>query len=533
MPAVIVLVCVQNFQDYILDNIEQLLELDAQRPIFVLTNEYLMHHFEQLNAPVRVLPVESLEDTYNYLGTSTLDATFRGGFWQLTSARFFYIYAFMKQHEVTDVVHFENDVLSYYSVGTLENCVDRSCMHIPFDSLERNIASIVYIPSHIVLKAILDKYDYSVDDMHNFSRIRRETNLIRGLPICVAPPNALLKEEVRFVTDGYNRFNGFIFDAAAMGQYIGGTDPCNNAEPKDTVGFVNETCVIKYADFASFEWRQGRPFLRIRGGGPLVPIFNLHIHCKNLKKFRINQQQDKMFDVVVPLGPNDMDRINQQLEHVRRNVVGCRHIYVISSQPNWAPADGRGVKVVDERVFPFNITDVAGILGKSKRNGWYLQQLLKLYAGLVIPELSDIYLVIDADTFFLKLTRFFDGNTPLYNTGDEYHPPYFEHMARMHPSFVRRSTRSGICHHMLFNKNIILELMSLIDTPFWIKFLESVDISHVEGSGASEYELYITYILGRHSDKFKIRPLMWKNTTIGNGNDENLDYISCHWYLGK
>lgn len=532
MPAVIVLVCVQNFQDYILDNIDQLVELNAQRPIFVLTNEYLMHHFEHLCEPVRVLPVEGLEDTYNYLGASTLDATFRGGFWQLASARFFYIYAFMKQHEVTDVVHFENDVLSYYSVGTLENCIDRSCMHIPFDSLERNIASIVYIPSHTILKAILDRYDYNVDDMHNFSRIRRETpNLIKGLPICVAPPNAQ-KEEVRFVTEGYDKFNGFIFDAAAMGQYIGGIDPRNVSDGKDTVGFVNETCVIKYADFASFEWRQGRPFLRINGG-PLVPIFNLHIHCKNLKKFRISPPC-RPFDVVVPLGPNDVDRIDQQLEHVRRNVVGCRHIYVISSQPNWAPADGRGVKVVDERVFKFTLADVAAILGKSTRNGWYLQQLLKLYAGIVIPELSDIYLVIDADTFFLRPTRFFDGNTPLYNTGDEYHPPYFEHMARLHPSLVRRSVRSGICHHMLFNKNIVIELMSLVvddDRPFWVKMLECVDPAQMEGSAMSEYELYITYILGRHSDKFRFRQLNWTNTTVINGLDMNYDYVSCHWYL--
>jgi len=518
MPAVIVLVCVQNFQDYILDNIEQLLELDAHRPIFVLTNEYLMHHFDHFAEPVRVLPVEGLEDTYHYLSMSTLDGTFRGGFWQLTSARFFYIYAFMKQHEVSDVVHFENDVLSYYSVGTLENCVDHTCMHIPFDSLERNIASIVYIPSHTILKAILDRYDYSVDDMHNFSRIRRETNLIRGLPICVAPPNAQ-KEEVRFVTSEYSRFNGFIFDAAAMGQYIGGVDP-RNSDAKDTTGFVNETCVIKYADFASFEWRGGRPFLRIKGG-PLVPIFNLHIHCKNLKKFRISVFA---FDVVVPLGPNDVDRIDQQLDHVRRNVVGCRHIYVISSQP----LTTHKARVIDERAFPFSIEDVANVLGKSGRNGWYLQQLIKLYAGLVIPELSDTYLVVDADTFFLRPTRFFDSGMPLYNTGDEYHPPYFEHMARMHPSFVRRSPRSGICHHMLFNRDIVFEMMSLIDGPFWVKFLECVDPTEMEKSGASEYEMYFHYILGHHHEKIQIRPLKWANTTISNGHD--LDYVSCHWY---
>jgi hypothetical protein len=39
---------------------------------------------------------------------------------------------------------------------------------------------------------------------------------------------------------------------------------------------------------------------------------------------------------------------------------------------------------------------------KQNRNGWYLQQLLKLYASFVIKDLLNDYLVIDADVYFLK-----------------------------------------------------------------------------------------------------------------------------------
>jgi len=76
-----------------------------------------------------------------------------------------------------------------------------------------------------------------------------------------------------------------IFDAAAIGQYIGGVDPRNI--PGDTRGFINETCVVKYNDF-TIEWTCGddgikRPFLCHENNK--IPIFNLHIHCKRVSDY--------------------------------------------------------------------------------------------------------------------------------------------------------------------------------------------------------------------------------------------------------
>jgi hypothetical protein len=64
---------------------------------------------------------------------------------------------------------------------------------------------------------------------------------------------------------------------------LGGVDPRN--APGDTRGFVNETCIIKF-DKYSFFWKTDgikRPFIMIDGNE--YPIFNLHIHSKNLKDF--------------------------------------------------------------------------------------------------------------------------------------------------------------------------------------------------------------------------------------------------------
>jgi hypothetical protein len=63
---------------------------------------------------------------------------------------------------------------------------------------------------------------------------------------------------------------------------VGGVDPRNAAG--DTRGFVNETCVIKYKEEGEIIWREvdgfNKPFIKIFTKE--VPIFNLHIHCKNL-----------------------------------------------------------------------------------------------------------------------------------------------------------------------------------------------------------------------------------------------------------
>ena len=90
-------------------------------------------------------------------------------------------------------------------------------------------------------------------------------------------------EEINFVSENFKDFN-LIFDAAAMGQYLGGIDPKNDSS--NTIGFVNETCVIKYNNYKFFYNvidNIKKPFLLINN----IPfrVFNLHIHSKNLKNF--------------------------------------------------------------------------------------------------------------------------------------------------------------------------------------------------------------------------------------------------------
>jgi hypothetical protein len=284
----IVLVSVGNFQEYILDNIHQLIRLGHEN-IWVLTNSRFFERFSEYTCKIKLIAIELLDDSFRFYENSKLDKRFREGFWTLTSLRFFYIYEFMRVYNISNVIHLENDVLIYYHCDTIIERFDKTYVYLPFDTYSRNIASIMFIPSASVFKSVLDHYDFNTNDMENFSNIMKVTGLIRNLPIFIG--NDLFvnsystsSDEYSFVTSNFERFGGFIFDAAAIGQYLGGVDPRNISG--DSTGFVNETCIIKYNTY-SFVWKLiddiKRPFIIIDGNK--IPIFNLHIHSKNLLRF--------------------------------------------------------------------------------------------------------------------------------------------------------------------------------------------------------------------------------------------------------
>lgn len=245
-------------------------------------------------------------------------------------------------------------------------------------------------------------------------------------------------------------------------------------------------------------------------------------------------ERREMFDIIIPVGPNDLDIIRQQIPYTLKNIIGRRRVYLITCIND---LEVPGCITISEARFPFDKTVIHQIFRQeTPRAGWYLQQLIKLYAAQIIPELSEKYLVIDADTFFLKPTEFIIEGRAAYNFGTEYYTYYFEHMLRMNSKFVRHATNSGICHHMMFETQFVQEIFNLIEVqhkkPFWQVFLEQVQ--DISGSGASEYELYYNYMIGNHPDKIILRPLKWKNVMVPDfGLFKGFDYVSYHYYNRK
>lgn len=198
------------------------------------------------------------------------------GFWRYSKERFFYLYAFMKDFEVANVIHLESDVLLYRDIREIFPLLQKRYpgMAVPFDAPNRGIGSFVYIQDIKALKAYLDEAikNPGANDMQLFAKLRetKPQEVIASLPIFPDDPEM-----------------DSLFDAAAIGQYFGGVDQRNHANHTPFT-FVNETSEMK-PDQYTYLWtkdRSGRsiPHL-IDQTGKKWQINNLHIHSKDLRQF--------------------------------------------------------------------------------------------------------------------------------------------------------------------------------------------------------------------------------------------------------
>jgi len=243
------------------------------------------------------------------------------------------------------------------------------------------------------------------------------------------------------------------------------------------------------------------------------------------------------FDIVICIGQHDLKIAHKMIRYVQNKILNYRNIYLIPSMKNFSHEYCITIK---EDQFPFSIKDIELYFGKNKRNGWYLQQLLKLYAGFVIPGILETYTVIDADVLFLKKKDLFINNIPIYNYGSEKWEPYFDHMKKMHPDLIRMDKdKSGICHMMTFQKKYVKELFELVENyhngmDFWKVFLINVDKKYKLSSGASEYEIYFNFMLKNHKDKIIIKKMKWVSPfKLSSFHYKYYDYVAVHWHKGE
>lgn len=250
-------------------------------------------------------------------------------------------------------------------------------------------------------------------------------------------------------------------------------------------------------------------------------------------------------DVIIPCHSKDYATLELCIQGIKKNCLGIGRIFVVSDKKITENAEW-----VSEDKYPFSYFDVYEILNSltadfnseaQKRVGWYYQQLLKFYAPFVIPDLSENFLIVDADTIFLNPTKFINSKGyALYNTSGENHVPYFEHAKRFMPGFKKVFPEySGVCHHMLLQKNVLRDLFNEIETfhkmPFWQAFYSLVNPKELAGgAGASEYEIYFNFIFSRNY-KVKIRKLKWTNINninlLSHYKSQQYNYVTCHAHL--
>lgn len=272
----ILLVSLGIFQDYLLNNIKQL-KLQGNNDIVLITEKRFFKKIDE-NLNIQLIDVNELNSEYleQFKNNLQLDRNYRNGFWHHCSMRFVYIYEYMKQNNITDIIHIENDVMVYDNFDNLKDNFNKDKIYLVFDNINNVIPGIMYINNPTNLKIILDKYVMNDCDMVNLGKYYNKS-FIEPFPIIS------IDNDENYFNKNFKSFNS-IFDGAAIGQLLGGVDKRNDINAN--IGFINDTCIVKFNNY-KFYWKKinelWNPYLEINNN--LIKINNLHIHSKSLEKF--------------------------------------------------------------------------------------------------------------------------------------------------------------------------------------------------------------------------------------------------------
>jgi hypothetical protein len=279
MTSVCVLVHIgDELPTYMNDCIDQLNKACPTLPIHVLVNR---KHIDSLAGSVTRIALEDIPTTTvhnDFLRRSSHNTSFRGGFWRYTTERFLYLYDYSVMAKLSDIFHIENDNLVFHDFTDNLELFRSNESWMVLDHPSRCIPSFMYFRDQTILRAVVDKIaELAVtgkNDMESMAIFATtHSRRVGMLPIITGcAPSAYSQHASTF---------GYLFDGAAVGQFIGGVDPRN--KPGDTCGFINETTVFR-CDQQRVEWRgpAGRrcPFMND------LPLVNLHIHSKDLARWK-------------------------------------------------------------------------------------------------------------------------------------------------------------------------------------------------------------------------------------------------------
>ena len=280
----IIIVALGKIPKYLDDCIKQINLTQKNHTIHLLKN--ISSNYKNNNC--KIINVESIpigeKHSYFIKKSKLISKKFRNYFWRYSTERIYIIDDYLQMQNISDVIHIETDVLLYQDLQlilpVLQN-YDFACVR---DSNIRVIGSIVYIKNKTISDKISSIANDYIDenDMVIFHYIEKRICNTLCLPIGDL--------------ETYNDNLKYIFDGASIGQFVGGIDPRNKTRSLKNfintikkkiskvngVSFVNKESNINISEW-EIKWIDNKPYKKINNS--FIPIVNLHIHSKNLKKF--------------------------------------------------------------------------------------------------------------------------------------------------------------------------------------------------------------------------------------------------------
>lgn len=242
----------------------------------------------------KVVNIESLKKTRKHKKWSLMTRLKK--FWKYTAERFFVLEELMDAYDLEHVVHLENDNLLYGDWNLIESKLELFYpgVSMPADHPDYCVAGIMWINKKAVLAEFsrfltLKEAKKCINEMYMLRKFMNMKNY-DTLPVLCQPEMGI---ELPWSQFGKNmqELDG-IFDASAIGPYMGGADKRTYIDILN--GRYNNIPVeveIKKAMNSRINWEkvsiswirddEGRYFLEING----IKVYNLHIHSKELYKY--------------------------------------------------------------------------------------------------------------------------------------------------------------------------------------------------------------------------------------------------------
>lgn len=268
------------------DAIRNTRRISPASAIKVIADEIHGERLAAIDELVDFVPAESFSDgaeMREFRERSKLRFDFRNDFWFHTSARFFVVAEYLRRTGIEDVIHLESDVsLHFDPAARLDAFRGYAEFAVPLDR-QRAIAGIVWYANANAATRLTRHMlaNSQVNDMESVGAFcDQNPDIARPLP--TVPMSYAIEKglPVARYCDGLERFGG-VFDAAAIGQYIGGVHWLNN--PHDTRFFINESSDLDLRDFdLSWDVRDGVRFLSLNRADDRTPVLSIHAHSKDI-----------------------------------------------------------------------------------------------------------------------------------------------------------------------------------------------------------------------------------------------------------
>jgi hypothetical protein len=255
------------------------------------------------NIPVGSVRKNFLNSKFDSNSFLSLDF-FRDNFWLKAAERLFVLYDALSFLKIDEAFHMECDNMLYLNLNDYMPFF-RSLypgLGAPTKSSTGITFGFLYVHTSASLLQMLQNFiiNPGQNEMHAAHLYETEFGSSRLGRLPVVPPEALLDNSYEEIFSPNLHAAKGVFDGAPHGQYLGGTNPENIKRDFEfysrrrgggRAGFIEDDELPYKPDKLFYTWSTDnsegllRPYVSLNNYSRGLPIFQLHVHCKDLISF--------------------------------------------------------------------------------------------------------------------------------------------------------------------------------------------------------------------------------------------------------